>query len=321
MADWTWTTLNADDAPHVYAIIAAIEEADASAIRTTRREVEGYFADSHAWRAQGAWEGQDLVAFGLARTPAGNAGESPITISGGVTPTWRDHGVGHDLLERQLLTARDLASELGLDETLVQMYVDASQGALFEMAIRFGFRSHSRYIQMRRSLDIPSQVSPTSSYIQIVKMGADWIRDSRKAHNRVMAENEGAAMSGKAWARRLESMDEDLCLVALDLFGDRPRLAGYVLASRFSSGLEDAQDADGVQDEGYIEEIVVLPEWRGKHVASNLLATAVERFRAAGLSYIGLDVTADGTDTDLVTVFEHFDFIRVAETYIMTTRV
>lgn len=321
MADWTWSALSAEDGPHVYAIIAAIEEADSAANRTTRHEVEGYFADSHAWRAQGVWEGEELVAFGLARTPAKNAGEHPITISGGVAPSWRSHGVGHNLLERQLRTAHDLATELGLDDALVQMYVDASQGALFEMATRFGFRANSRYVQMRRSLDVPATVTEVSSYIQIVKMGTDWVKDSRKAHNRVMAENEMSAMSGNAWAKRLEQMDADLCLVAIDLFGDRPRLAGYVLASRFASGLDGHGVDNTVPDEGYIEEIVVLPEWRGKHVASNLLATAVERFRAAGLSYIGLDVTADGADSDLVTVFEHFDFTRVAETYIMTTRV
>ncbi|MEW6935301.1 GNAT family N-acetyltransferase [Trueperella pyogenes] len=321
MAEWIWTPLNASDAAAVHAIITAVEDADAAANRTTRREVESYFAGSHAWRAQGAWAGNELVAFGLARTPVDNAGDVPITISGGVAPTWRAHGIGRDLLERQLMTARGLADELNLGDVLVQMYVDVSQGALFDMASRFGFRSVSRYVQLRRSLDIAPTATETVPYVEIVKMSSDWFKDARKARNRVIAENATlTVMSGKEWDERMELMEQDLCLVALDLFGDRPRLAGYVLASRFASDSSGEDVSEDMGDEGYIEEIVVLPEWRGKHLASSLLTKAMECFRSAGLRYIGLDVNVDhhASDSDVVTVFEHFNFQRVAETYIMT---
>lgn len=321
-----WSALDRRHADAVHALIGAIEEADRSANRTTREEIETYFGTSHAWRAQGAWCGDELVAFGLARTPVRNGGEQPVTISGGVAPRWRAHGLGRELLERQLAAARALADELGLRTALVQMYVDSSQGALFDMAARLGFRSSSQYIQMRRSLAIPSAITAPSRFIRVLTLTSDWVKDTRKAHNRVLADNTAySKMTGTAWQERLESMEEDWCLVAIDLFGDRPRLAGYLLASRFASNANTTRGVDGEPecDEGYVEEIVVLPQWRGKHVSSALLTTAMDRFRAAGLSYIGLDVNIDYTsdDPELLTVFEHFDFTRVGETYIVTTTV
>lgn len=320
---WQWKPLHAANAPEILELILRIEEADDASIRTSASEVESYFHDSHVWRAQGAWVGSELVAFGLARTLADNSGDLPITVSGGVAPEWREHGVGQDLMERQLITSRAVAGELGLDSATVQMYIESSQSVLIDLAREFEFTPHSQFIQMRRSLDMPIDSVETSQYIQIVKLSEDWIKDSRKAHNKVLADaTSWTKMDSKSWRERISQMEEDWCLVALDLFGDRPRLAGYLLASRFTSDIE-GPDGQPIYDEGYVEEIVVLPEWRGKHVASSLIMTAMERFKADGLMHIGLDVIKDANDegSDLVTVFEHLDFQRVSETYIVTTTV
>ncbi len=320
---WQWKPLQATNAPEILDLISRIEEADDASIRTSRAEVESYFHDSHVWRAEGAWVGSDLIAFGLARTIVGNTGEYPITVSGGVAPEWRDHGVGKDLLERQVLTARSVANSLGIVDAEVQMYVESSQHTLIDLAYELGFTTSSQFIQMRRNLDLPINSADTSGYLQIVKLSSDWMRDTRKAHNMVLAGSTSwTKLDAEAWEERIAGMEEDWCLVALDMFGDRPRLAGYLLASRFSS---DVAESDGklIYDEGYVEEITVLPEWRGKRVASALITTVMERFRASGLTYIGLDVNidADGEGADLATVFEHFGFEQVSEIYIMRTSV
>lgn len=321
--EWQWKPLNATHAPEILDLILRIESADNASIRTSASEVESYFNDSHVWRAQGAWVAGSLVAFGLARMLANNAGEAPITVSGGVAPEWRDHGLGKDLLERHLITARKVADETGLDSADVQMYVESSQIALVDLAREFGFTPRSQFIQMRRHLDVAVTSDEVSNYIQIVKLSEDWMKDSRKAHNKVLAASTSwSKMNADEWQEHICAMEEDLCFVAVDIFGDRPRLAGYLLASRFSSDV-DGPDGTPMLDEGYVEEIVVLPEWRGKHVASALIMTAIDRFRADGLTYIGLDVNVDAEDegSELVTVFEHFDFQRVSETYIVIARI
>ncbi|WP_307683401.1 GNAT family N-acetyltransferase [Trueperella bonasi] len=319
---WQWQKLHATDAQAIHDLILRIEEADSASIRTSGLEVESYFHDSHVWRAQGAWVGDYLVAFGLARTPKGNAGAAPITVSGGVAPQWRDRGVGKDLLQRQLLTSREVADELGLLSADVHMYVESSQADLIGLANEFNFTTVSQFVQMRRSLDLPMAGVDTSQYIQIIKFSDDWMKDTRKAHNKILAGSQSwSKLDAQAWKDRISGMEEDWCFVALDLFGDRPKLAGYLLASRFSSQISGLDAA--VYEEGYVEEIVVLPQWRGKNVASSLMVAAMDRFRADGLNYIGLDVVIDedGENAELVAVFEHFDFERVAETYIVATRV
>ncbi|QOQ38916.1 GNAT family N-acetyltransferase [Trueperella pecoris] len=322
-ARWIWTPLDASDADAIHALILEIEEADDSANRTTRDEVDSYFLNSHVWRAQGAWAGQELLAFGLLRTPVANGGELPLTMSGGVAPSWRAHGLGRDLMERQLITARSLARELGMETASVQMYIDNSQFDLLDMADRLGFERESQYVQMRRSLAIPVGEPQISPYTRILKLTGEWVNDTRRAHNRVLADNlTYTKLGNEAWQARLRMMEEDWCLVAIDFFGDRPRLAGYLLSSRFASNTKEGTTNDAVYDEGYVEEVVVLPQWRGRHIASALLTAAMGRFRDAGLSYIGLDIAGEGSQrSSLITVFEHFDFERVAETYIVTTTV
>ncbi|VEI12515.1 GNAT family N-acetyltransferase [Trueperella bialowiezensis] len=320
VSPWQWQPLTASDAPEILDLISRIEDSDNAPIRTTRGEVESYFHASHEWRAQGAWVDGELVAFGLARMPL-SVLAMPITISGGVAPQWRARGLGKDLLDRQLHAARRLADIAGTDEAAVHMYAESSQSGLLELAQSIGFEHHSQFIQMRRSLDEPLTNSAESTYVQIVKLTEEWMKPARKTHNRVFSQSAPPTwtkLNTEAWNARMETMERDWCLVALDTFGDRPRLAGYLLASRFSSDIS----TDGpLDDEGYVEEIVVAPQWRGMNIARTLIYSAIERFRAAGLSYIGLDVNVDAENSDLVTLFEHFGFSQISKTYILATTV
>ncbi|MFP7697160.1 GNAT family N-acetyltransferase [Trueperella sp. LYQ143] len=316
---WNWTALHAEHVTDVLRLITDIETADSSPIRTTLAEVESYFRPSHVWSAQGAWVNSELIAFGLARTPVVNNGQQPITISGGVVSYWREHGLGTQLLERQLGAARIVAQRAGIESARARMYVDAEHRVLLSLAQELGFQEESRFVQMRRDLAQMHEVVELSPYMHIVPLSSEWVNDARKAHNRVLARTPAWSKHNKAmWSARLDSMRGEWCLAAVDMFGDRPRLAGYLLASGFASAV--SPQGHDVIDEGYVEEIVVLPDWRGKHVATSLIMTAMDRFRSAGLSFIGIDVdiVSGNNGEQLVTVFEHFGFQRVAQTNILT---
>lgn len=313
---WHWTRLAGEDIPAVLRLIEEVEDADASPIRTTRQEVESYFSDSHLWRAQGAWVDNQLVCFGFARTPKENSGDGAITISGGVAKKWRFKGLGTELMHRQVETARDLAESAGIPKARVIMYIESAQDGLAELAEAFGFVRNSSFIQMRRELGGERNLETSSPYMEIVSMTDQLAKEVRRAHNRLLGDDgPWTKITKSAWKARLDELERDWCLVAIDRFGDRPRLAGYLLSSRFSSTI------DGVEsEEGYVEEIVVLPEWRGKHLATGLIGAAMDRFEEAGMRYIGIDVSVSYPQQEqatLANLFEHFEFERVSETIIV----
>lgn len=106
---WEWSDLTSDDVSLVADFIAATEAFDDAPIRTPFSEVASYFGTECPWKAQGAWAGDTLVAFGLARIISNTQWETTITLSGSVHPQWRAQGVGTDLLERQVEVAHALA--------------------------------------------------------------------------------------------------------------------------------------------------------------------------------------------------------------------
>lgn len=314
MSAWEWKRIGEADARAVLLLLNAVEDADGSLYRTTRAEVDSYFHDTHVWRAQGAWHKGELIAFGLARAVKGVEEARTVTISGGVHAQWRSQGLGFELLERQVKSARKVAKKARIDKPRAAMYIDGPQRSLADLAADFGFVPESRFVEMRRDLsafDRPSRMSP---YIEIVTMTDQLAKEVRRVHNEILSETGPWTHQTKgAWKARLDDLQRDWCMVAIDRFGDRPRLAGYILCSKFSTG-------HGDPDEGYVEEIVVLPAWRGRHVAHGLLANAIERFRLAGMNYIGVDVSLEaGEDTEnsLVTVFEREGFTRRSETSIV----
>ena len=58
---------------------------------------------------------------------------------------------------------------------------------------------------------------------------------------------------------------------------------------------DDAQPIGLIQcwTSGFIKDLAVRPDWRGKGIASALLLTAFGRFRARGIAYVDLKVRAN----------------------------
>ncbi|MDO5025657.1 MAG: GNAT family N-acetyltransferase [Trueperella sp.] len=314
---WSWRALTAADVPLVYGLICEIEAADEAPVRTSRNEVYSYFSPSHIWRAQGAWVGEELIAFGLARVPRDGYATSPITLSGGVSTAWRLLGLGSELMNRQLEAAQNVAADAQITDPRVILYVESGEEDLRNIAQLLDFTQLTSFVQLRRELHSVEELAQPSQYISVAPVSSDWVEQMRKAHNRVLSDlPTWSKMDADAWDSFLNTLEKDWCFVAIDNFGDRPRLAGYLLASRYESPDESEPTL-----EGYVEEIVVLPEWRGKRVSTGMLSTAINAMAKSDVDYIGIDITippgVDIEDSEQVVMFEHFGFVRVAETLIL----
>lgn len=319
-----WRRLSLDDAGALFTLIARVEAADASPVRTTLQEVASYFDSTHVSRIEGAFVGEEMVAFGMVRTPTGEFDSITVTLSGGVSPEWRSQRIGTEVVDRQLKAAKKIAKKVGADSWRVVTYLGDEQTGFTDIIERRDFTPESSFVQLRREIPDPSEIhgygpETQSPYLVTQVLDESLAQDARREHNRILA-NTGFwnQMSKDVWNTRLERMESDWCLGVVDTFGDRPKLAGYMLASRSSSFLHGTS-----VNEGFIEELVVVPEWRGKHVAAGLITHVSSLFRESGMKYIGMDVGIDGTDADsnpLIQTFLEAGFENISQTVIMVHR-
>ncbi|MFC5370019.1 GNAT family N-acetyltransferase [Arcanobacterium bovis] len=287
-ASWTWKDLTVSDVAAVGNLITLIEEADHAAIRTTRQEVESYFSENQIWLAEGAWVDSELVAFSFIRASRVDDGLS-LTVSGGVHTQWRALGLGAELLERQQNAARELMSSLGYSQARLSMYMDSDQADLANLATLYDFKETERYWQYRRSLTPLPDVPPLGRYLEIVPLTKEFEPMVWNAHQEFMTEHAfGTVENFEQWQELRGSMVDRWCFVALDTFGDRPELAGYVLCSKFRSFTTDDRE-----DEGYVEEIAVLPKWNDRNLVENLVSTCMQAFAQDSMDYIGIDLESD----------------------------
>lgn len=105
--------------------------------------------------------------------------------------------------------------------------------------------------------------------------------------------------------------------IIIDAKSDRTKLAAYLLSHRY----EQDWSAFG-WSEGYTEELVVLPDYRGLHLATSLLNTAADAYQEAGMEYAGLDISVDANeDSPMLELFTHFGYEPVRNTTLYTKRI
>lgn len=309
---WEWSDLTSDDVSLVADFIAATEAFDDAPIRTPFSEVASYFGAECPWKAQGAWAGDTLVAFGLARIISNTQWETTITLSGSVHPQWRAQGVGTDLLERQVEVAHALA---GARAARALLYVEADHKNLVALAEGFGFSRLASFVQIRGKTTTRLSAPALSDYIAIEPMGDGVIDDIRGIHNVVVSESAlFDIQTAESWAAVLEDVDREWCFVAVDRFGDRPRIVGYLLASVFVS-IVDGMEAS----EAYIDEVVVIPQWRNSGVGSAMVTAVLQRFQEAGYDSVVADVAiADPDGSAFMDVFDETGFAEIGRTHVMS---
>lgn len=263
------------DADAILDLITAIEVADGVPLRTSQAEVEEFFDSALTWRATGLWEGERLIAFGLARM-FHHGGE--VRLSGGVHPESRGRGIGKILASRQVDAARDIGGATAI------VHVDSSNNELAEILESDGFTKLHEYMQLRKSVkNFP--VFPTPPQIVIERLTPERDSDVIAFHNVAQAQAGGESMNPELWRAEHRFIDRDWSFVAYDVRGDRPRVAAYIVCERY-------EEEWGVLgwSEGYISEVALGEEWRGLNLVSALLTKCVESIRAVGVDYIGVDM-------------------------------
>lgn len=320
-----WRPARIDDAEVTAQLINANLALAGSPDRVTTATIEEKLANPHWELAADSLvaeaDGQ-VIAAGAVTPPAPKG--TVVRADGAVRPDWHRRGVGTELMRHQVDRAAKLRREHGSlgPWTLKIGGFDADEG-LAAVARTLGFEPVRYWFGMDRDVDpVPPSSAPDG--IEVISYTPDWAERLYQAHNAAFADH---------WDHHDRGFER---------FRDRVTAAAAFRPELTMLGVTDEQVADDCARTssaarhraragavaGYVVTFVEADpgraimglvgtrrEWRGKGVASALIAAALAAYRHSGIVTATLGVDA-ASPTGAAGVYEHNGFRTVSR---MTT--
>lgn len=292
-----WRPATLDDAPILYELARSIEVHDADQERTTeeelRRDLTRPWIDLRRDSLVGIDPSGNACAYGLLISRPGAVSEVRASLFGGVAPGYRNRGIGTILLERQLARGRERVAEIraaepgadGLPAGLRCYCMEAhrDKARLYRNA---GMAPVRYSAAMRRRLRAAPDPEPLPGGVSLAPWDLARSEPVRLAHNSAFADHWGSQPhTEESWRSGVidgESFRPELSVVALGPDGET---IGYALNSEYEQDWEEQG-----YSEGYTDLLGVIGPWRGRGIATALLAESARLFHRRGHPYAGLDV-------------------------------
>lgn len=308
-----WRALQPTDLHALSNLIARIEARDNPPYRTALEEVEEMLSDASDWFGIAAFASRgmargEMVAF--MQMMVRDAGTIEILCQGGVDPRFRRIGLGGALVQWQTDSARYL---LNLEEYrdlsgLVVTNVDPGNEELEDHLKGQGYHWSRTYYELRAELsDVPS-TPDLGSYLRIEEWGPQWEDPARRAANRLNEQEWGRPLTEEQWLMGRTAFVPEWSFVAVDSRGDRPKVAGFLLASRY----EQDWAALGWK-EGYIDQMGVLEDWRHAAVVDALIIATMQAQQRDGMERVGTGL-GSANQSSALAVYESLGFRVVGQT-------
>ncbi|MEU4403629.1 GNAT family N-acetyltransferase [Streptosporangium sp. NPDC023963] len=288
-----WAPLTKDDAGAWAELLVAIDEVDQVGGRETADALAEDLANPLLDPVEGtlgAWESGRLVAYGMTMARSAAEPVHRMSLWGGVHPEYRRRGLGGRLLEWAIGNTPVLHERRFPGQPLeLHVEVDSRNEGLRALVARAGMRPARWFYGMTLDLgaELP-EVSPPEG-LQIIAYRDDLEDAVREVRNRSFVDHWGSVQhTPESWRSTIvgvRAFRPEGSFVAVDASGE---CAGVLLTHYFEADTE----ATGVR-EAWIQIIGTPREWRGRGVASALLAHALGEFRAQGYDTAGLGVDAD----------------------------
>jgi mycothiol synthase len=285
----------AGDRPAVCDVIAAANDHDGLPMVVTIEEVEQDLDDERVVLATDARVAVDaagaVVGYAFTFHLPSEECEERCYIFGDVHPAWRRRGVGSALLTWGIERA---SQQLGASTHELPRYirVDAYDycEADHRLFARHGFTPVRYFEELLRPLsDLPPE--PASGAIpglRIIPWPVDRSEEIRAEKNAAFADHWGSTPTSiENWIEMTSGHGSfvEHSFVCVD---DHDRIVAHCLNARYP---ED--DVLLGRKDGWIESLGTLREWRGRGVASALIAMSLHQFARAGLSHASIGVDGD----------------------------
>ena len=290
----TWRPLHRGDGDALFALLAAIEDAERPPYRTDRDEVDEKF--DGAWKdlerdSLGGFDADGVLrAFGLAEVRPGDSTTVRAFLDGGVHPELRGRGVGRALLAWQVGRGRQKLVASGKDlPARIGVFTDDDAAATRRLLARAGFAPRRYYRAMRRDLALPLPTVELDAGLRVVPWSPDLDEHVRLAHNDAFRDHWGSEpATPESWTAGRAKFAPSWSFVVLDETAAEPLVAGYALSGRYE------QDWPVLgYTAGYTETLGVRRAYRGRRLAPALLTASMAAFRADGMQYAELDVDTE----------------------------
>lgn len=293
----TWLPLGPADNSELAALIARAEAVDNPPYRTSEVETAEYFADPVYSGMAGRDAEGVMRAFAIVRLRPSS--EIYASMSGIVDPDYRGRGIGQAIIHWQTECAQHLigVERVGRAQvaggSLEPAHIvtgvlddDTTWRGILE---GIGFTPRRWYREVRRPLDIDIPEIETDRFLTVEPWTPQIDDDVRRAHNAAFADAWGSQQVSMAeWTQRRPYFEPGWSFVALDRSGDRSRVAGYLISSRYE------QDWEALGwTEGYTDILGVGAEYRHRRVATALLTAALRAYRDSGMQYAGAGVDSE----------------------------
>lgn len=283
-----------DDAEAVSALMARIAEDHPTGFELAASEVIELLGDYPGVVVEGGWEGDELVAYTAILPRTSVAGIHPFLFFGDVDPARLGRGHGTLMLDRAVATARDIHHR---DAPAERMRVSTraldGRADQADLLTSHGFTLDRHNFLMFSALDaLPDLALPADLTVSTVDP-AD-AEELRTAQNRAFADYPSYSdVDELNWASFMVTaahVRNDQSFVLRDPARD-DAVAAYVFTHEYAIAPSGEQGR-----EAYVAYVGTLPDYRGRGLATNLLAHTLHACKAAGFDSSSLDVdTANPT--------------------------
>jgi mycothiol synthase len=241
-----------------------------------------------------AWHDDQLVGAVYAYYLPSEVREVRCYVLGAVHPDQRGNGIGRRLLEWGLERGTELLKTSGNDLPKY-LRVDASRmnTSAIRLLERFGLEPIRYFADLRADLNEPTPAKSSlatpatraTSGFRIVPWDLNRNEEARAVKNAAFMDHWGSTPTAPEWWETQTSgfgSRPDWSYFAVN---DDDRIVGHLITHRF----ENDDELLGAKY-AWIDNIGTLAEWRGRGVASQLIATAVSKYREEGMQFAALDV-------------------------------
>ncbi|MER6512543.1 GNAT family N-acetyltransferase [Nonomuraea sp. NPDC001636] len=286
-----WGPLTRDDAEPLADLLTAIEAEDRTGevhdLEDVRKQLSHPLLDLDAGTLAARDAGR-IVAYGYLPVRQSVTDAHTMRMLGGVHPGHRRRGLGRRLLDWGIDTAPVLSAKAfpGVPLELHLNVYDANAG-LKALAEGAGFTPNRWFAYMGRSLagELPRFTPPDG--VSVVTWAPEFDEGARQARNESFVDHWGnvphTPESWQAYIVGTRHFLPESSFVALH----EGQVVGMLLTHTFEGYNEQA----GAR-RAWIQIIGTLREWRGKGVASAMIACALAAYRDQGFDTAGLGVDA-----------------------------
>ena len=248
-----------------------------------------------------------MVAHGLVTRAPDPKDFARVWTSGGVHPEVRSTGLGRRLLAWQRARGEQLLAELDLTMPgWLMAYAPERSPENGRLLERDGFEPARYFTSLHAELSTaPIDDRPAPVGVRVVPWSADLSEAARVAKNSSFADHWGSQPAvpemWESW-QKLPTFRPELSRLALD--GDE--VVGFVT----TEVNEEDWERHG-RSSGYVGLVGTVRRWRGKGLASALLAETMRAHRDAGFELSVLDVDT-ANPTGALGVYERLGFQSVS---------